>query len=385
MHVTGLRQLTTGEVLPFDPTAYAQQTGDLDPPVLDVLYDYENAGRELRHAGGRNSSRADLFRWMPLLPVKHPGPVLPAGDTPLVHAPRLARRFGLRTLYLKDETRNPTHCLKDRATAIGMTMAIEQGHSAVYCASAGNAAISLAGFAAHAGLACHAYVPSVASRTRIAWLERFGAEVHVSAGNYDQAFDESETEGRRHGWYSRNCALNPFLVEGKKTCGLEIAVQLEGRAPEWVIAPSGDGCTLGAIGKGFREAIEIEILDELPHLIGVQASAIQPLTRRFTGKTIDNGNGNGNGNTKAHSIAVRRPRNAIRLLNEIEQSNGRMLAVSDHEIAVAQDLLAREAGIVAEFTSASTLAALGQLAEEQSLEGQTAILIITGGRLDEND
>ena len=256
-------------------------------------------------------------------------------------------------------------------------MAKEQGHSDVYCASAGNAAISLAGFSAHAGLNCHVFLPRIASRTRINWLRRYGANVHISTGNYDQAFTESEQTGAERGWYSRNCALNPFLVEGKKTCAFEIAEDLAGIAPDWVICASGDGCTLGAIGKGFREMCEVGLLDRPPQLVGVQADAMQPMVRRFHGRPeIDAGK------TEAQSIAVRKPRNAVRLLNEINASDGTMMAVPDVEIAAAQEKLATDAGLVVEFTSAATLAALARLAEERSLDGQSAVLIITGGRLD---
>jgi threonine synthase len=379
MNATGLKRITTGEDIPFDPAAYVHEDGALDPAVLDVQYDYDAARRELRATSPAWAKRRDVFRWLPLLPVEAPAAVLPAGDTALVPAPRLARRYGLAALYLKDETRNPTRCLKDRATAVGVTMAMAQGYSDVYCASAGNAAISLAGFAAHAGLACHAYVPNIASRTRITWLRRYGANVHISTGNYDQAYAESEADGAQHGWYSRNCALNPFLVEGKKTCAFEIAEQMDGVAPDWVIAPSGDGCTLGAIGKGFREMVTVDMLDRLPRLAGVQAEATQPLVRRLRGEP----QGDDSGSTGAQSIAVRQPRNALRLLNEVRESDGTLLAVPDDEIASSQHLLATEAGLVAEFTSAVTLAALARLAEERSLEGQTAVLVITGGRLDE--
>lgn len=379
MNAISLTRLTTGEIVPFSPTAYAREDGSLDPPVLDVNYDYKQAARELRDRSSEAAGRRDVFRWLPLLPVERPGDVLPAGGTSLVPAPRLATRFGLKALYLKDETRNPTRCLKDRATAVGVTMAIHQGHNDVYCASAGNAAISLAGFAAHAGLTCHAYVPNIASRTRIAWLRRYGANVHISAGNYDAAYAESEEAGARNGWYSRNCALNPFLVEGKKTCAFEIAEELGGVAPDWVISASGDGCTLGAIGKGFREMERVGLLDRIPRLVGVQAAAIQPLVRRFNREEP----GDDSGSTNAQSVAVRSPRNALRLLNEIENSDGQMIATPDDEIAAAQRLLATHAGLVAEFTSAATLAGLARLAEEDSLEGQTVVLVITGGRLDE--
>jgi threonine synthase len=251
-----------------------------------------------------------------------------------------------------------------------MALAIESGATEVYCASAGNAAISLAGFAANMGFPCHAFVPAHVSETRLDWLRRFGADVHVSEGNYDQAFEEAELAGRAHGWYSRNCAFNPFLVEGKKTCGLEIAEEV---TADFVIAPVGDGCTLGAIGKGFREARELGLIDRLPRLIGVQAAGVQPIVDQFRGMKSREGE------TAAASIAVRRPRNAVRLLKEIEASQGGMIAVTDAQIGAAQRVLAEEAGIVAEFTSAATLAALESM---KGVERATAVLVITGGRVD---
>lgn len=361
--MTGLQCLRCGATYPMDPRAYlCPECGPDhdDPGVLDVRYDYPAAR-------GRMESRSDVFRYLPLLPVQGPQGILVAGGTPLIPAPRIAARLGLRELYLKDETRNPTRSLKDRATAIATTLAIETRASDVYCASAGNAAISLAGFAAHAGLGCHVFVPREVSPVRLDWLKRFGADVSVSAGNYDQAFAEAEDAGRRHGWYSRNSAFNPFLVEGKKTCGLEIAEKLQ---PDFVIAPVGDGCTLAGIGKGFREAREMGWIERLPRLVGVQAEGVQPVVSRFHGATAPAGE------TKAASIAVRKPHNALRLLRELQISGGEMLAVPDAAIAEAQRRLAEEAGVVAEFTSATTLAAL----EKIDRHGKTGVLVITGGR-----
>jgi len=364
--VTHLECLRCGEAFDMNPRAYlcpkCGADGE-DPGILDVHYDYAAAR-------GRLELHEDLFRYLALLPVQAPGAVLPAGATAMVEAPRLAKRLGLRALYLKDETRNPTRCLKDRATAVAMTIAQELGVADVYCSSAGNAAISLAGFAAHAGMRCHVFVPSYASEVRLDWLRRFGAEVNVSKGNYDQAFAEAEEQGIAKGWYSRNCAFNPFLVEGKKTCGLEIAEQVDA---DFVVAPVGDGCTLGGIGKGLREAREIGLTDRLPKLIGVQASGVQPMVARFHGVEAEAGD------TKAASIAVRRPRNALRLMRELRESGGEMVAVTDAQIAEAQRRLAQEAGIVAEFTSAATLAAVENLAE---VKDRSVVLVITGGRPD---
>jgi threonine synthase len=350
-----------------------------DPGVLDVLYDYAEASRRMQ---ARGSARGDVFDYAAVLPIGRPAvPMLRAGGTPLVAAPRLARRFGVRELWLKDDTRNPTRCLKDRATSVAIAIALEQGADTLYCASAGNAAISLAGFCAQAGLAAKAYVPRGVAEERLKWLRAFGATIRVADGDYDVAYDEAERDAAVNGWYSRNCAFNPFLVEGKKTVAYEIAEEL-GSVPDFVVAPVGDGCTLGAVGKGFREQREMGMTDTLPRLIGVQSDVIRPLVDRFEGGAARPGKATDTAPPLAASIAVRRPRNALRLLNELQSSRGIMVDVSDAQIIAAQRELATDAGVVAEHTSAATLAALERLAERESIAGTRIVLVITGGRVD---
>jgi threonine synthase len=354
-----------------------------DAGVLDVQYDYDLARRQLAdQAGELRLERNDVFRYLPLLPVDAPAPVLPAGGTPLVEAPRLVGSTNLEALFLKDETRNPSRALKDRATAIAVTRALEQGHNDLVCASAGNAAISLAAFCAHAGLRAHAVVPHDASEVRMQWLRALGADLIRSEFDYDGAYQQAE-EARDEGWYSRNCAFNPFLVEGKKTCGLEIAQQLNWRVPDLIVCPVGDACTLASIGKAFRELREMGLTGRLPRLIGVQAAGVQPLVARYLGRdpaAVKNGS---QGTTRAASINVGHPRNARRLLNELETCDGELLAVTDDQMAVAQLELARSAGVVAELTSAAGLAGLRMLAQRESLAGARVVAVVTGGRLDQ--
>lgn len=363
-------------VAPDDSPAAGIAIDPADPGVQDVLYDYTAAAADFP-AEGRAPG---LWRWGALLPIA-PAQVdlLPVGSTALFPAPALARRYGLRALYLKDDTRNPTRALKDRATALALNLARAQGHDALFCASAGNAAISLAGLCAYAGLKCSVYVPSYASDVRLDWLRRYGAEVHVSSGDYDQAVEESEAEGRAGGAYSRNCAYNPFLVEGKKTVAFEMAEQLRWRAPDLVIAPVGDGCTLGAIGKGFRELVTLGRIRQVPRLVGAQASGVSPIARRFRGAPPGANEG---GSTRAASIAVRRPRNALRVLSEVRASGGAVIDVGEEEIEAAWSGLARDAGVVVEYTSAAALAALERVASQEGLAGRTAVLVLTGGRVD---
>lgn len=379
---TGLRCLRCGTLHAFDPEARLCSTCAgaeevTDPAVLDVTYDYTAAATRIEEARAVHG----VFRFAPLLPADAPsGPQLHAGGTPLTAAPRLAWRLGLSELWIKDETRNPTRCLKDRATSVAIAMARTAGATALCCASAGNAAISLAGFCANAGLDCHVYVPRGVAPQRLEWLRAFGAHVTVADGDYDVAYDQAERDAAANGWYSRNCAINPFLVEGKKTAALEIAEAIG--APDLVVSPVGDGCTLGALGKGFREARTMGWTSSLPRLVGVQGDRIRPLVDRWEGlapRTMPDDDAP----PRAASMAVRRPRNALRLLEELRHSEGAMLAVSDVDIIAAQRRLAAEAGVVAEHTSAATLAGLERLAERESLARKVAVLVITGGRVDQ--
>jgi threonine synthase len=372
--------LRCGHEVDFHPSAYlcpscGPGTETDDPGILEVVFRPDLAAEGL--VADLAGSRRGVFRFRSLLPVDDDGSGLPVGDTPLVPAPRLAERLGLGALLLKDETRNPTRCLKDRATAVAVQLAGAAGTTDLYCASAGNAAISLAGFAAHRGLPCHVFVPRYASQERLSWLRYFGADIHVSAGDYDVAFQEAEAMGQAQGWYSRNCAFNPFLVEGKKTAAFEIAEALSWRAPDVVVAPVGDGCTLSALGKGFRELQTCGLVAEVPELLGVQAEAMQPMVRRFRG-----GPGSDTGKTDAASINVRQPRNARRLLKEMGHAGGSMTAVTDDEIGRAQVALAREAGIVVEFSAAAGLAGLASMARAGDHRHRTAVVLLTGGRVD---
>jgi len=192
--------------------------------VLQIHFDLARARRTL-HRRSLAKRPFDVWRYAELLPVSANGrrPALVPGGTPLVDAPELAHWAGLRALRVKDEGRNPTGSFKDRASAIGVTRALARGASVVACASTGNAASSLAGAAASVGLRCVIFVPEFAPEPKLAQLLVFGARVIRVQGSYDQTWEMCQRACKRYGWYNRNAAVNPSLVEGKKTCGLEIA------------------------------------------------------------------------------------------------------------------------------------------------------------------
>ncbi|MCX7625973.1 MAG: pyridoxal-phosphate dependent enzyme, partial [Candidatus Sumerlaeaceae bacterium] len=250
--------------------------------ILDVVYDYEAARRSLtREALSRRPFHH--WRYWEVLPLTNQSfiPNLHVGWTPLYDVPRLARYVGVQKLFLKDDGRNPTASFKDRASSMGVAKALEFGFHTVACASTGNAASSLAGFAAAAGLRSYIFVPERAPEPKVAQLLLFGATVLRVQGTYEKAYDLCSTAVERFGWYNRNCAINPYLVEGKKTAGLEIAEQMATQPPDWVAVSVGDGCTIAGVWKGLREMCELGLLPRLPRLLGVQAEGAPAVARQF--------------------------------------------------------------------------------------------------------
>ena len=185
-------------------------------------------------------------------------------------------------------------------------MRLEVGATAIACASTGNAATSLACHAALAGIEANIFVPHTAPEPKLAQLLVFGARVFAVEGSYDQAYQLCSAACDHFGWYNRNCAINPVLVEGKKTGGLEIAEQVAeyGGVPDWVAVSIGDGCTIAGIWKGLAEMHALGVIDRLPRLLGVQAEEVAPIPYALEhGKLPEPGDGA----TMADSIDVQVP------------------------------------------------------------------------------
>ena len=192
--------------------------------ILDVLYDYEAMQRNCNSARSPGTAIYSIWRYLPLLPVNDRAliPHLQVGWTPLYDAPRLADELGVARCWVKDEGRNPTASFKDRASAMGVVKALEKKASRITCASTGNAASSLAGFSAAAGIAATIFVPARAPEAKVAQLLVYGAQVFSVQGTYDEAWELCMQASAEFGWYNRNCAINPYLIEGKKTVSLEL-------------------------------------------------------------------------------------------------------------------------------------------------------------------
>lgn len=344
---------------------------------LELLFDLKAARRTLtRRALDRRPP--GMFRYAELLPLRPGGRLPPAtpGGTPLLEAPALARWVGVRRLRVKDESRNPTGSLKDRASAVGVARALARRARVVACASTGNAATSLAGAAAAVGLRCVIFVPRNASEPKIAQLLVFGARVIRVAGSYDETWEMCQRACDAHGWYNRNAAVNPSLVEGKKTAGLEIAEQVGDDVPDWVAVAVGDGCTLAGVWKGMKEMHGLGLLPRLPRLLGVQAEGAQPLVTAFRrgADLVPTG-----ADTIADGISVGHPRNWRKALAAVRESGGDFVAVPDAALLEAMREAGARAGLFGEPAGVAGLAGLRAAVAAGTLRPRHSVLTLLTG------
>ncbi len=377
-YVTGLKCEICGTIQTHGNLYTCPSCGD--EGILDVEYDYERIAAAFADHPLQNREQ-NIWRYNELLPVSADiaRPHLHVGWTPVYDVPRLAEAFGVRQFFLKDDGRNPTNSFKDRASSVGVLKSIEFGFEKIACASTGNAASSLAGLSAATGLKSYIFVPERAPEPKVTQLLIFGATVLRVLGSYEQAFDLCKAACEKYGWYNRNSGSNPFLVEGKKTAGLEIAEQTSGNLPDWVVVSVGDGCTIGGIGKGLQEMKRIGVIDRVPRLLGVQAEGARPMVDAFISGTdlVPSGT-----NTLADSIAVGTPRNWRRALRQIRLSSGEMIAVSDDEILEAMRTTARTGAVFGEPAGVTGVAGVKRAVEKGMIKkGESVLCVVTGNGL----
>ncbi len=354
--------------------------------TLEVEYDYDAVRRELSREKLAHNREATHWRYRPLLPVERPEFIQPlaVGWTPLYRNDAFRDRLGIGAVWIKDDSRNPTASLKDRASSVGVVRALEKGAAAMTAASTGNAASSLSAFTALAGLPTYIFVPEHAPRAKLVQLLLFGAHVIKVRGTYDDAFDLCWQAAEKWGWYNRSTAINPYLGEGKKTAALEICEQLDWQVPDWVFVPVGDGCIFQGMWKGFKDAHRLGWIERLPRMIGVQAEGSAALADAWE-RGADTA-GPIEANTFADSISVGLPRDQVKALKAARESGGGFVRVSDAEIAEALALLARHAGIMAEPAGAAGLAGLRKMAQQGRLgANDTAVVMVTGHGLKDID
>ncbi len=351
-----------------------------DEGILEIRFDLDRAAKTLTRASLADRNRSH-WRYRELLPLDHDPPksLDAIGWTPLIEAPRLAKALGVRRIRLKDDGRSASGSFKDRASSVGVAHAIEQGRNVIACASTGNAASSLAGCSAAAGMQANIFVSESVPEGKLLQLLAYGARVFKVKGTYAQAYDLCSQACARFGWYNRNAAINPFLVEGKKTGGLEVAEQCADDPPDWVSCSVGDGCSIAGVGKGLSEMNAVGVIDWHTKMLGAQAADVAPIAAAYDSGSLDR---TGNGGTYADSIDVPVPRNWRKAVAAVRDSKGAFVTVTDDEIAEAVRLTGRLAGVFAEPAAATAVAGIAQ-ARRQSIidENASVVAMITGNGL----
>jgi threonine synthase len=382
--ITGLHCVTCGSV--YDPNQVEYTCPSCGPRLgtLEVRYDYAQLAKSLTPDVFAQSGCESMWRYMPLLPIESDEFIQPlrVGWTPLYSFPRLADELKLSALLIKDDGQNPTASYKDRASSIVVIKAQEKGKRVVTAASTGNAASSLAGFAASTSLETIIFVPKTAPEAKVAQLLVYGARVFLVNGSYDVAYDLASEAAEAFGWYNRSAAVNPYLVEGKKTGAIELAEQMDWQLPDTVFVSVGDGSVVSGVCKGFAELQKLGWIDKVPQVIGVQAETSAPIAKAF--EAYD---GNDvwfediEAHTVADSICVGKPRDVVKAVKSVYANGGRYVTVSDAAILDAIIQLARRTGVFGEPAGAAAYAGLLAMIEQGEMEGRSAAVLITGNGL----
>lgn len=349
---------------------------------LEVTYNYESLTEQVTRASIAAGPKS-IWRYRSFLPVDTDNPIdVGTGMTPLLESHRLARRLGLKKLYIKNDAVNmPTLSFKDRVVSVALTRARDFGFSTVSCASTGNLANSTAAIAAYAGLDCCVFIPSDLEAGKVLGTLIYSPTLMAVHGNYDQVNRLCSEVANTHGWGFVNINLRPYYSEGSKTLGYEVAEQLGWQLPDHIVAPLASGSLFTKIHKGFQEFIKVGLVDDKAvRFSGAQAEGCSPIAQAFKEgwdfiKPVKP-------NTIAKSIAIGNPADGIYAAEIARKTDGNIESVTDAEIIEGMKLLAETEGIFTETAGGTTIAVLKKLVEAGKIDpDETTVAYITGNGL----
>ncbi|MGZ4631722.1 MAG: threonine synthase [Actinomycetes bacterium] len=347
---------------------------------LEVAYDFTTGSPITRTS--IESGPQNIWRYQQLLPV--PSYVretrnLEPGCTPLVPATNLARELGMRALWVKDDSANPTHSFKDRVVACALAAARELGFTVLACPSTGNLANAVAAAAARAGIRSVVLVPAELEQQKITATAVYGGTLVAVEGNYDDVNRvASELAGDHEDWAFVNVNVRPYYAEGSKTLGFEVAEALGWRLPEQVVIPVASGSQLTKVDKAFRELTALGLVDEAPYKIfGAQATGCSPVSQAFKqGHDVVRPV---RPSTIAKSLAIGNPADGPYVLDATRRTGGAVEDVTDEEIVEGIRLLARTEGIFAETAGGVTVATLRKLLAAGQLDPDADTVVFNTG------
>jgi threonine synthase len=348
-------------------------------PLL-VRYDLKRIAKFLTRQA-LYARRSDLWRYREMLPVRREDNIVALGEgwTPLLHARTLGAALGVSQLFIKDESRNPTHSFKARGMSVAVSMAKELGAKKLAAPSAGNAAAALAAYCAHAGLGAYLFMPSDTPRANVIECEVSGAHVTLIDGLITDCGEEVARRKETEGWFDVSTLREPYRVEGKKTLGYEIAEQSAWILPDVIIYPTGGGTGLVGIWKAFDELQQLGWIDgKRPRMISVQAAGCAPIVRAFESgarfaEEFENAA------TVASGLRVPKAIGDFLILDAIRESGGTAIAVTDNELIEGARELARSEGIFASPEGGACVPALRNLLARGDIKPEEKVLLLNTG------
>ena len=373
--IRGLQCRECGQLYP----AQALHVCELCFGPLEVAYDYDAIAESTSRASIEAGPRT-LWRYKQLLPIEGDRIVdSHAGLTPLIKADNLGRALGLRNLWIKNDTVNPTFSFKDRPVSIASTRARELGFDVLACASTGNLAGSVAAHAAKAGMKACIFIPADLEPAKIVGASIYEPTIIAVEGNYDDANRLSSEVADLYNWAFVNINLRPYYSEGSKTLAFEVAEQLGWRLPDAVVVPIASGSMLTKIHKGFGELQRVGLVDGpgTPRMFGAQAEGCSPVVQAARAGTLEVRPVKPN--TIAKSLAIGNPADGYYVLKIVQQTAGAVEAVSDPELVEGIQLLARTEGIFAETAGGVTIGVLKKLIKAGKIDpDELVVAYITG-------
>ncbi|NWG36515.1 threonine synthase [Nitrososphaera sp.] len=331
------------------------------------------------------SREKTYWRYFELLPIKDKSNIvsLHAGLTPLQYADKLGARLGLKDVYIKNDSVNPTFSFKDRPAGVAVSRAKETGLKAVGCASTGNLASATAAHAAKAGIPCYIFAPSDIEHAKIAQALSYGAEFVAVEGTYDDANRIASIIGDSKGYGIVNINMRPYYVEGSKTLAYEVAEQLGWQVPDRLIIPVGSGAMLNAICKGFEELHQLGLVDSIKNLkiVAAQPHGCAPVVDAFK-KGSDEVIPVERPETIAKSLAIGDPGDGLYVLKRLKQYGGIAEEVNDGEITDGIMLLSQTEGIFTEPAGGVSVGVLKKLVDEGKIDkDEKVVCYVTGNGL----
>jgi threonine synthase len=354
-----------------------QQPGQPPLGILKVVYNPDLI-RGLSFAALQENHFLDL---LPVTSLKSL-PNLKTGNTPLYETDTLDGKQLNHSLFLKDDSQNPTFSFKDRASAVVSAFAKEHGIETIVAASTGNAGSSLAGMCAAQRQKAVIFVPATAPKAKLTQILMYGALLVPVDGNYDKAFDLSIEATEKYGWYNRNTAYNPLTIEGKKTVSFELFGQMNQQPPDRIFVPVGDGVIISGVYKGFEDLLNLGIIEQMPVIVAVQAEGSSNIIDNLGQKVFHTSPSS----TIADSISVDIPRNFRMAADYLMKYKGETVKVCDTKILEASSILARNTGIFTEPAAAAAFAGylLFQQANRLPDDSHNVVLLTGSGLKDLN-